>query len=100
MKGRPHPEAGLQISLEKTWLVLLDGGEVHWVAQARAGPQWLGRRRATPQGTCKLSLVGRCAEGVGTTAGLHGAEPHRKGHKKVVTRPVWSPRDCTFGANS
>lgn len=64
LKGRPHPEAGLQISLEKMCLVLLVGEEVLWVAQARAGPQLLGRQEATPQGECKLRLVGGWAEGV------------------------------------
>lgn len=42
--------------------------------------------------------VGRqiCRGSRGTTAGLEHTEPRREGHKKVVTGPALSPKDCTF----
>lgn len=79
-------------------LLLLDGGEVLWAAQARAGPQLLGRQEATPQSTHKLRLVGRYAEGVGAPLQAWSIQSHtgRATRRWSLGLPALSPKDFTF----
>lgn len=78
-------------------LVLLVGEEVPLCCPGQSWFTIAGQAGSNSSGYMQAEACGRVDRGSkGTTAGQEHAEPHRKGHKKVVTGPALSPRDCMF----
>lgn len=70
----PSYKTGNQTSLENACYGQLDGGDVHWDAHARAGPQTLGKEETLLE--CKWArLVSQHAEKIGTLGAYRAVVP-------------------------